>query len=125
VHLSDRLVTVFEATEDAGLVAASINFPVFRGRTRHEIKHRPARTVARRIGMFDAVYGPRRFFFGELFASDRTGALVNFGIQGRNDRQAADVGRWLVKRDGFDLLIHYLPEVDMTSHRVGPDAALD
>ena len=105
VHLSDRLTTLFEATEDAGGTAASINIPVFRGRTRHPIKHAPARSVARRIGMFDAVYGPRRFFFGELFGSDRTGAIVNFGIQGRNDRQAAEVGRWLVKRDGFDLLV--------------------
>lgn len=125
VHLSDRLVTLFEAVEDAGRVAASINFFVFRGRQRHPIRHKPARAVARRIGMFDAVYGPTRFFFGELFQSDRTGAVPNFGIQGRNDRQAADVGRWLVARDGFDLLVHYLPEVDMASHRVGPAAALD
>ena len=81
--------------------------------------------MARRIGMFDAAYGPTRFFFGELFASDATGAPRNLGVHGRNDEHAAAVGRWLVARDGFDFLLYYLPEVDMAQHRVGPDAALD
>ena len=125
LHLSQRTRTVFELVEDAGLVAGSINFFVFRGRQRHALKHRPVARLARRIGVFDAAYGPTRFYFGELFASDRTGAPSNLGVQGRNDLQAGQIGRWLVARDGFDFLLHYLPEVDMASHRMGPEGTLD
>ncbi len=125
LHLSQRERTVFELVEDAGLVAGSINFFVFRGRVRHPLSRPRAVKMARRIGMFDAAYGPTRFFFGELFASDMTGAPRNLGMHGRNDEHAAAVGRWLVARDGFDFLLYYLPEVDMAQHRVGPDAALD
>ncbi len=125
LHLSQRTRTLFELVEDAGLVAGSINFFVFRGRQRHSLKHRPAARLARRIGVFDAAYGPTRFFFGELFASDRTGAPSNLGVQGRNDVQAGAIGRWLVAREGFDFLLHYLPEVDMASHRTGPEETLD
>jgi predicted AlkP superfamily pyrophosphatase or phosphodiesterase len=125
LHLSQRERTLFELVEDAGLVAGSINWFVFRGRVRHALKHRRALPVARRIGMFDAAYGPSRFFFGELFASDVTGAPGNLGMHGKNDEHAAAVGQWLVARDGFDFLLYYLPEVDMAQHRVGPDAALD
>ncbi len=125
LHLSQRERTLFELVEDAGLVAGSVNFYVFRGRVRHSLKHRPVSALARRIGVADAVYGPTRFFFGELFASDRTGAPPNIGITGRNDSHAAEIGRWLVARDGFDFLLFYLPEVDAASHRAGPDAALE
>jgi hypothetical protein len=67
----------------------------------------------------DAAYGPSRFFFGELFASERTGAPPSLGIGGRNDANAAAVGRWLVARDGFDFLLFYLPETDAAGHRGG------
>ena len=125
LHLSPRTPTMFERVEDAGLVAGSINFYVWRGRVRHEISSRFVRGFARRAGFFDATYGPTRFFFGELFGSDRTGAPRNMGVTGRNDDHAGSVGRWLVARDGFDLLVFYLPETDATSHRVGPQGALD
>ena len=111
--------------EDAGLVAGSINFYVFRGRTRHPLKHRAVTALARRIGVFDAAYGPSRFFFGELFASDRTGAPPNLGVHVRHDRHATAIGRWLVARDGFDFLLYYLPDVDQAQHKHGPAGALD
>jgi hypothetical protein len=75
--------------------------------------------------VFDAAYGPSRFFFGELFASDRTGAPTNLGVNTSHDRHAAAIGRWLVARDGFDFLLYYLPDVDMAQHRLGPEGALD
>jgi hypothetical protein len=125
LHLSPKVKTVFESVEDAGLVAASINFYVWRGRVRHPIKHRFVRRVAQRTGFFDAAYGPTRFFFGELFGSERTGAPRNVGVGGRNDDQAGAIGQWLVARDGFDFLLFYLPETDAASHRRGPDAVID
>ena len=125
LHLSQNVRTVFELVEDHGLVAAAINYYVFRGRVRHPLKHPAVAALARRIGVFDAAYGPSRFFFGELFASDRTGASANLGVHAANDTQAAEIGRWLVARDGFDFLLYYLPDVDMAQHKHGPEGALD
>src|SRR4029078_2098741 len=90
-----------------------------RGRVRQPITREAARRIARRVGIVDAVYGPRRYFFGELFWSDDTGAPRNFG--GSVDRHGGHVGRWLVTRDGFDFLFLYLYEADAAQHR-GEDA---
>src|SRR5438132_580431 len=64
-HLAHEAVTVYEALEDAGLVAAAVNITCYRGR------HRYLPTLP---GVHRAAYGPRRFFFYGLFESDRTGA---------------------------------------------------
>jgi hypothetical protein len=73
------------------------------------------------------VYGPKRFFYYSLFESDATGAPLAITARGAGsiDAYAAAVGRWLVTRDGFDLLVHYLPDYDFASHAHGPDQAHD
>ncbi len=119
VHLSPKLRTLFELVEDAGMVAASVNFPIWRGRVRHSFKYPMLARFARRTGFMDAAYGPSQFYFGELFATERTGAPTSLGVGGRNDANAAAVGRWLVARDGFDFLLFYLPETDSAGHRGG------
>src|SRR5215470_11535527 len=53
-HLSRDAVTIYEALEDAGLVAGAINITCYRGTTRH-----PPRLP----GITRAAYGPKRFFF--------------------------------------------------------------
>jgi Type I phosphodiesterase / nucleotide pyrophosphatase len=115
-HLSRDAVTVFEALEDDGRVAAAVNVPCYRGRTRH------AATVP---GLARPVDGPSRFFYYSLFESDVTGAPL--AIRGRAagsiDAYAGAVGRWLVTRDGFDFLFFYLPDYDFASHALGPGAA--
>jgi hypothetical protein len=118
VHLSRDAVTVYEALEDAGLTTAAINITCYRGHTRHLPTLR---------GVAIPAYGPKRFFFYNLFESDPTGApLAVFGrAQGSIDGYAAAVGRWLVTRDGFDFLVYYLPDYDFASHVHGPDGALD
>jgi len=117
-HLSREAVTLFESVEDAGLVAAAVNIICYRGRTPHR---------TRIPGVARVAYGPSRFFYFNLFASDLTGAPYRLGGRhlGANDRYAAAVGRWLVTRDGFDLLVYYLPDYDYASHAAGPDAAHD
>jgi hypothetical protein len=115
-HLAPGAVTVYEALDDAGLTAAAINFTCYRGRTRHESAlpwlTRPA-------------YGPRRFFFFNLYESDATGAplAISGRAAGSVDSYAAAVGRWLVTRDGFDLLVYYLPDYDFASHVWGPEGS--
>jgi len=114
-HLGLRAVTVFEALADAGLRTAAVNFTAYRGRTRH----RPTVPFVR------PVLGPERFFFYNLFQSERTGAPLSFRNRaaGSIDSYAAAVGRWLVTRDGFDFLLFYLSDYDYASHASGPDVA--
>ncbi|MFL5952209.1 MAG: alkaline phosphatase family protein [Gaiellaceae bacterium] len=118
LHLARDAVTVYEALEDAGLTTAAINITCYRGRTRH-LPALPGVTIP--------AYGPKRFFFYNLFESDPTGApLAVFGrAQGSIDGYAAAVGRWLVTRDGFDFLVYYLPDYDFASHVHGPDGAVE
>jgi hypothetical protein len=113
-HLAPEAVTVYEALEDAGLVAAAVNITCYRGRHRHR---------ATLPGVNRAAYGPSRFFFYGLFESDRTGApfAVRSRRAGSVDTYAAAVGRWLVTRDGFDFLAFYLSGYDFASHAAGPD----
>jgi hypothetical protein len=114
-HLSRDVSTVYETLEDAGLTTAAINITCYRGRTRH----------LPTIPGAPAVNGPKRFFFYSLYSSDRTGApiAVRNRALGSIDAYAAWVGRWLVTRDGFDLLVYYLPDYDYASHAAGPDSA--
>jgi predicted AlkP superfamily pyrophosphatase or phosphodiesterase len=118
LHLSRDAVTIYEALEDAGLTTAAVNITCYRGRTRH-LPTLPGVTIP--------AYGPKRFFFYNLFESDPTGApLAVFGrSQGSIDGYAAAVGRWLVTRDGFDLLVYYLPDYDFASHAHGPEGTVE
>jgi hypothetical protein len=113
-HLARDAVTIYEALEDAGLVAGAVNITCYRGR------HRYLPTLP---GVNRAAYGPSRFFFYGLFESDRTGAP--FAVRSRRggsvDAYAAAVGRWLVTRDGFDFLAYYLSTYDFASHEGGPE----
>jgi hypothetical protein len=114
-HLSRDAETIYEALESHGLTTGAINITCYRGSHRH----------LPTIPGVPAVNGPKRFFFYSLYESDRTGApiAVRNRALGSIDAYAASVGRWLVTRDGFDLLVYYLPDYDFASHAVGPDAA--
>jgi hypothetical protein len=114
-HLFPTAETIYEALEDRGLTTAAINITTYRGRTRH---------VSSVPGL-PPVHGPKRFFFYSVYESDRTGAPVAWRNRARGsiDAYAGQVGRWLVTRDAFDLLVFYLPDYDFASHALGPDAA--
>jgi predicted AlkP superfamily pyrophosphatase or phosphodiesterase len=116
-HLSRDVETVYESLEHDGLTTAAINITCYRGTHRH----------VPTIPGAPAVLGPKRFFFYSLYESDPTGAPIAVlnRASGSIDAYAATVGRWLVTRDGFDLLVHYLPDYDYASHAQGPDAAHD
>src|SRR5262245_19118792 len=115
-HLFKSAETVYEALEGAGLTTAAINITTYRGRHRH----------LSLIPGFPPVHGPKRFFFFSLYESDKTGAPLAWRgsrAAGSIDAYAATIGRWLVTRGGFDLLVFYLPDYDYASHALGPDAA--
>ena len=112
-HLGRDAVTVYEALEGAGLTTAAVNITCYRGRTPH---------LPLVPGFTRPAFGPKEFFFYSLFESEVTGApIAVFGRSGGSiDAYAASVGRWLVTRDGFDLLVYYLPDYDFASHALGP-----
>ena len=114
-HLGTNARTIFETLEGDGLTTAAVNITCYRGGTKH---------IATIPGV-PAVYGPKHFFFYSLYESDRTGAplAVRSRALGSIDAYAAAVGRWLVTRDAFDLLVFYLPDYDYASHAGGPDTA--
>jgi predicted AlkP superfamily pyrophosphatase or phosphodiesterase len=113
-HLSKDAETVYEAAERAGLTAAAVNITCYRGRYRY------LPTVP---GIAPATHGPRRFFFYNLYESDPIGAPLSIRNRaaGSVDEYAAAAGRWLVTRDGFDLLVYYLSDLDFASHLHGPE----
>jgi hypothetical protein len=117
-HLSRDAETIFETLEHDGLVTAAVNITCYRGHT----KHLPTLPWVTK-----AAYGPKRFFYYSLFESDRTGAplAVRNRAGGSIDVYAAAVGRWLVTRDGFDMLAYYLSDFDYASHAHGPEGAED
>jgi type I phosphodiesterase/nucleotide pyrophosphatase len=114
-HLGRNAETIYEQLEATGLTTAAINITCYRGRHRH----------LPTIPGVPAVNGPKRFFFYSLYESDKTGApiAVRNRALGSIDAYAAWVGRWLVTRDGFDVLVYYLPDYDFASHAAGPDTA--
>ena len=114
-HLGARALTLFESLADAGLRTAAVNFTAYRGRTRHRSS----------LPFLGDVRGPERFFFYNLFSSDRTGAPLAWRNRpaGSIDAYATAVGRWLVTRDAFDFLVFYLSDYDYASHAQGPVAA--
>jgi Type I phosphodiesterase / nucleotide pyrophosphatase len=116
-HMGRRAVTLFEALADAGVRTAAVNFTAYRGRTLHRAT----------VPFLGTISGPERFFFYNLFSSDRTGAPLSWRNRsaGTIDAYAAAVGRWLVARDAFDFLLFYLSDYDYASHASGPDAAFD
>ncbi len=116
-HLGRGATTLFEALADAGLVTAAVNFTAYRGRTQHRAS----------VPFLGTISAPERFFFYNLFESERTGAPLSWRNRaaGTIDAYAAAVGRWLVTRDAFDFFVLYLSDYDFASHAVGPDAAHD
>ena len=115
-HLGAGACTIFESLADAGLRTAATNFTAYRGRTRH-------RSL---LPFLPDVMGPERFFFYNLYSSDRTGAPLSWRNRaaGSIDAYAAAVGRWLVTRDAFDFFLLYFSDYDYASHEHGPDSAL-
>ena len=68
------------------------------------------------------VYGPREFFYADIFASRQTGCRSQLGLPGVRDQHAGCVGAYLVEHDLFDFLLLSLPDNDTHSHKHGPDA---
>jgi hypothetical protein len=124
-HLSPKVSTVFERLDDAGVRTAGTTYLMYRGRHRHEVSLDTALTRIASTVFRHAVYGPREFFYADLFASRRTACRSQLGLPGVRDQHAGCVGEYLVQHDLFDFLLLSLPDTDTHSHRGGPSAQID
>jgi type I phosphodiesterase/nucleotide pyrophosphatase len=125
-HLSRATPTVFERLDDAGVRTAGTTFLVYRGRHRHVPTGESA--LARLAGATvfrHAVWGPKEFFYADLFATRKTGCRSQLGLPGARDAHAGCVGEYMVEHDLFDFLLLSLPDNDTHSHRLGPEAQID
>jgi hypothetical protein len=121
-HLSSGVKTVFEQLDDADLRTAGTTYLMYRGRHRHEPTNETALTRLATAVFRHAVYGPKEFFYADLFASRRTGCRSQLGLPGVRDQHAGCVGAHLVEHDLFDFLLLSLPDNDTHSHKNGPFA---
>jgi hypothetical protein len=121
-HLSSEVKTVYEALDDADVRTAGTTYLIYRGRHRHEVANETALTRLATTVFRHAVYGPREFFYADLFASRKTGCRSQLGLPGVRDQHAGCVGAHLVEHDLFDFLLLSLPDNDTHSHRNGPFA---
>jgi len=122
LHLAEEPRTLFERVQDGGKRAASINYLVSRGRTRHTIKHDfgPLRRLTKRIGV-NALYGPDHLYFGELYGSARP-LLPQIGFKRPTDWGGGHIARWLMRNTGVEFVLLYLGQHDVASHKGGPDS---
>jgi hypothetical protein len=101
---------------------AGTTYLMYRGRHRHEPANETALTRLATAVFRHAVYGPKEFFYADLFASRRTGCRSQLGLPGVRDQHAGCVGSYLVEQDLFDFLLLSLPDNDTHSHKNGPFA---
>jgi hypothetical protein len=121
-HLSSETPTVFERLDDAGVRTAGTTYLMYRGRHRHEVANETALTRLATTVFRHAVYGPKEFFYADLYASRRTGCRSQLGMPGVRDQHSGCVGSHLVEHDLFDFLLLSLPDNDTHSHKNGPFA---
>ena len=113
---------MFETLDDAGVRTAGTTYLMYRGRHRHEAATDTALARLATTVFRHAVYGPREFFYADIFASRRTGCRSQLGLPGVRDQHAGCVGAHLVEHDLFDFLLLSLPDNDTYSHKNGPFA---
>jgi hypothetical protein len=129
----DRLVvpTLFETVEDAGLVAGSLNYLVFRGRVEHRVNVPWLLTVLPGVPLTETIHGPSVCSLGDFVATrtlrgrrpkQKSGVLHRFGMDD------ASTGALLCEliADGHtpDFTVAYFADNDYEGHRVGPYEAL-
>jgi hypothetical protein len=124
-HLAAGVPTVFERLDDAGVRTAGTTYLMYRGRHRHDVSGDTALTRLASTVFRHAVYGPREFFYADLFASRRTPCRSQLGLPGVRDQHAGCVGEFLIEHDLFDFLLLSLPDNDTHSHKNGPFAQVE
>ncbi|HVM33738.1 MAG TPA: alkaline phosphatase family protein [Actinomycetota bacterium] len=126
-HLSAEVSTIHEDLDRRGLRTASINFMVFRGPHRLELRPNLLERLLFRKRLPKTLVGPVEHYFADI-VNGEAGACSKListrGLEKRikaTDAWASCVTRELLERDAADMILFYLHENDHHSHRVGPD----
>ncbi|MQB01220.1 MAG: hypothetical protein GEU78_13165 [Actinobacteria bacterium] len=126
-HLSKDVSTIHESLDRLGLTTASINFMVFRGPHKQELRPGLFKRMLFRKPLPDYVYGPKEHYFADVLEGSADGVcrsmLSKRGLEERmkaTDAWAACVTRDLLERRAADMILFYLHENDHMSHRNGP-----
>jgi len=124
-HLARDVPTIFESLDDAGVRTAGTTYLMYRGRHRHEVANETALSrIATSTVFRHGVWGPKEFFYADIFSSRRTGCRSQLGLPGVRDRHSGCVGAYLVEHDLFDFMLLSLPDNDWHSHKAGPHATV-
>jgi hypothetical protein len=130
-HLSPKVKTLHEELDALGFVTASINFMIFRGPHRLELKPNLLERLLFRRRLPRILPGPREHYFADVVDGE-SGACTKMLSTRRpseriraTDAWAACVTRELLERDAADMILFYLHENDHLSHRSGPGSQVD
>jgi hypothetical protein len=131
-HLSRSVETIHEQLDRLNFVTASINFMIFRGPYRHEMRPGPAKRLLffRRNGS-RSVYGPKEHYFADVITGPSRACSKLLSARGfekrirATDAWASCVTRELLEKRAADMILFYLHENDHSSHRRGPGSQVD
>lgn len=130
-HLSADVSTIHEDLARSGLRTASINFMVFRGPHRLELRPGLLERLLFRKRLPKSMVGPVEHYFADIVNGD-AGACSKListrGLEKRiraTDAWASCVTRELLERDAAEMILFYLHENDHRSHRSGPGGQVE
>ena len=123
-HLNKQIATVHEDLHQKGFTSGSINGIIYRGPIAHHLSIPTWMSGPTSLPETVSVKGPDFFTFG-AFSNPLAGKLElkDNPIQrmGLNNAFAADTASYLIKQDQVpNLLLIYLPELDLALHKDGP-----
>lgn len=119
-HLSWRTPTMFERLERAGLVCASVNFPLSRGPYLHQATLPWLARCLAGMGKHLAVCGPSHCYVGDFIRPPGFKRLGWVGRYGLGDAQASAYAQALIRSQRPDFSLVYFNEHDLRSHHAGP-----
>jgi hypothetical protein len=129
----DRLVapTLFEIVERAGLRAACLNYLIFKGIHRHEVKMPLSLRLLPGVRRKEVVLGPSIIAIGDFLTTqtmrgkpldDVGGVLHRFGM---DDASTSELLCELAEDTFPDFTVAYFADNDYRSHEVGPYESLE
>jgi hypothetical protein len=126
-HLRKDVTTLHEDLADLGLVTASTNFLVYRGRHPQDVEPSVWESLFIDEGRAEqAILGPKEHYFADVVAGPSASCQDHLGVRGKvkrikaADEWAACVARELLEKEAADMILFYLHENDHHSHHRGP-----
>ena len=130
-YLSRDVSTLHERLDQLGFTTASVNYMIFRGPYRHELKPNLIERLFFRKQLPDHLCGPKEHYFADVVTgrADACAKLLSArSLEKRvrvTDGWAACVTRELLEKNAAEMILFYLHENDHSSHKNGPTSQID